>query len=119
MGYLDGFLIAIPKKNLKAYAALSQKMGKVWRGLGALDYRECAGEDLKIKGVNSFLKLLKCKKGETAVFAYILYKSRADRDRINKAVMKDPRVMESCRIDEMPFEIKRMWMGGFETIVKV
>jgi uncharacterized protein YbaA (DUF1428 family) len=117
MSYVDGFLLAVPTKNLKAYKAMSNLGGKIWREFGALDYRESAGDDLTFKGMNSFLKLMKCKKSETLIFAYILYKSKADRNKINKQVMKDPRMHMDMK--KMPFDMKRMWMGGFETIVEV
>jgi uncharacterized protein YbaA (DUF1428 family) len=114
MGYVDGFVIAVPKKNLKAYAKISAKAGKLWREHGALDYKECAGDDLAIKGVGSFTKLVKTKPGETVVFAFIVYKSRKHRDQVNKKVMSDPRLEHP---ETMPFDMKRMNYGGFKVFV--
>ncbi len=115
MAYVDGFLLPVPKKNLDAYRRISRKAGKVWREHGALDYKECVGDDLKIKGVSSFPRVLKTKPGETVVFSWITYKSRAHRDRVNAKVMKDPRLnMEGT---SMPFDVKRMLYGGFKVFV--
>ncbi len=117
--YVDGFLIPVPKKNLVAYRRMSRKAGKVWREHGALEYRECAGDDLKVKGVVPFPRLVKCKPGETVVFAWIVYKSRAHRDRVNARVMKDPRVAKMMEGQSMPFDVKRMSFGGFKVLVEV
>jgi uncharacterized protein YbaA (DUF1428 family) len=117
MAYVDGFLLAVKTKNLKNYAKMSKAAGKIWRSHGALDYKECAGDDLNIKGLNSFSKLIKCGKGETAIFAFIVYKSRAHRDKVNAKVMKDPRMGATMQGMEMPFDMKRMWMGGFKVFV--
>lgn len=118
MSYVDGFVIPVPRKNIPAYARISRKAGKVWREYGALDYRECVGDDLNIKTMKaSFPKLLKLKPGETVVFAWILYKSKAQRDRINAKVMKDPRI--AAMGNEMPFDMKRMVYGGFKAIVEL
>jgi uncharacterized protein YbaA (DUF1428 family) len=116
MSYVDGFVIPLPKKNLKVYRQQAQKAGKIWRELGALEFRECAGDDLKPKGVGlPFPRLAKLKRGETVMFSWIVYKSRAHRDRVNARVMKDPRI--TAMMDEMPFDVKRMTYGGFEVIV--
>jgi len=117
--YVDGFLIPVPKKNLEAYRRLSRKAGKVWRDYGALDYRECVGDDLNIKGMVPFPRRVKCKPGETVVFAWILYKSRAHRDRVNAKVMKDPRLATMMDGKSMPFDPKRMSYGGFKVLVEV
>jgi uncharacterized protein YbaA (DUF1428 family) len=116
MAYVDGFLLAVPKKHLQSYRRISQRMGKVWREYGALDYKECAGDDLRIKGVVSFTRVMRPKPGETVIFSWIVYKSRAHRDRVNAKVMKDPRV---TNIDpkSMPFDMKRMVYGGFRVLV--
>jgi uncharacterized protein YbaA (DUF1428 family) len=114
--YVDGFVIPIPKKNLKAYQRMAQKAGKVWKDHGALEYFECVGDDLKNKWGAQFPKAVKCKPNETVVFSYIVFKSRAHRDKVNANVMKDPRLKGMG--DEMPFEIKRMVYGGFTTIVE-
>jgi uncharacterized protein YbaA (DUF1428 family) len=117
MAYVDGFLIPVPKKNLQAYARISKKAGKIWREHGALDYKECAGDDLNVKGMVPFPKLAKVKRGETVVFSWIVFRSRADRDRVNARVMKDPRLAGMMNDKAMPFEVKRMVYGGFRVIV--
>lgn len=119
MKYVDGFVIPIPKKNLKAYARMASLAGKVWMEHGALEYRECVGEDLKMKkGMGTaFPKIAQVKAGETVVFAWIVYKSRKHRDQVNAKVMKDPRLNEMMKDQEMPFDLKRMAYGGFETLV--
>lgn len=120
MSYVDGFLIAIKKKNLKAYKDLAQVACKIWREHGALDYKECTGDDLQSSPGcgNSYTDLLKCKKDETVIFAFIVYKSRKHRDRVNAKVMGDPRMAASMQGKKMPFDIKRMWVGGFAGLVE-
>ncbi len=115
MAYVDGFVLSVPKKNLPAYAKMSRTAGRVWREHGALEYRECAGDDLKTQMGVPFPRLAKARTGETVVFSWIVYKSRAHRDRVNKKVMKDPR-LNSLK-GPMPFDIKRMAYGGFKVIV--
>jgi uncharacterized protein YbaA (DUF1428 family) len=115
--YVDGFVLPVPKKGLKAYQAISKKAGKVWREHGALEYFECAGDDLKIQGMRSFISLVKPKPGETVLFSFIVYKSRAHRDRVNAKVMKDPRMNMDPKA--MPFDVKRMAYGGFTALVDV
>ena len=117
MPYIDGFLIAVPKKNVDAYRKISRKAGKIWREFGALDYREAVADDVQVGKVTSFPRAVKMKPDETVIFAYILYKSRKDRDRINKKVMEDPRMAKMMGPDKMPFDGKRMIFGGFKTIV--
>lgn len=117
MGYADGFLIAIPTKNISAYRRIAKAAGKVWRELGALEYCECMGEDLKIKMGVSFNDVVKIKRGETVIFSWITYKSRAQRDIINANVMKDPRLAKLMDPKKMPFDIKRMSYGGFKVLV--
>jgi len=117
MQYIDGFVIPLPKKNVAAYQRLARQACKVWLEHGALDYRECIGDDLKVPVGIPFPKLSKAKKGETVVFAYIVYKSRAHRDQVNKKVMADPRLTEMCNPQKMPFDCKRMTYGGFKTLV--
>jgi uncharacterized protein YbaA (DUF1428 family) len=114
MRYVDGFLLPVPKKNLGTYRRLSQKAGKVWREHGALEYRECVGDDLDVKMLMPFPRRVKLKHGETVVFAWIVFKSRAHRDRVNAKVMKDPRL---AKVMAMPFDIKRMSYGGFKVLV--
>ena len=114
MSYVDGFIVAVPKKKLAAYRRLATKAGKVWREHGALDYREWVAEDVKVGKLTSFPRSVKMKKNETVVFSYIVYKSRKDRDRINAKVMKDPRLNEMMDPKDMPFDGKRMIFGGFK-----
>jgi len=115
--YADGFLLAVPKRKLDAYRAISRKAGKIWKEHGALEYIECVGDDLKVKMGLSFTKVGRAKPGEVIIFSWILYKSRADRDRINRKVMKDPRLASMMDPKSMPFDMKRMAYGGFRTIV--
>jgi uncharacterized protein YbaA (DUF1428 family) len=117
MSYVDGFLIPVPKKSVAAYRKIAKLAAKVWREHGALDYKECVGDDLDTKFGIPFTKLAKAKPNETIIFAYIVFKSRAHRDRVNAKVMKDPR-MNSFDPSSMPFDIKRMSVGGFKTIVE-
>jgi uncharacterized protein YbaA (DUF1428 family) len=118
MAYVDGYLIAIPKRNIKAYKAMARTGGKVWRDHGALDYKECVGDDLATKFGTPYPKLLKLRKGETAVFSWITYKNKAQRDKVNARVMKDPRLDGSMNPKKkMPFDMKRMSFGGFRVLV--
>lgn len=117
MRYVDGFLIPVPKKNLVAYRRMAQKAGKIWREYGALEYRECVGNDLRVKMGIPFPRLAKVKTGETVVFSWIVYRSRGHRDRINAKVMKDPRIAGMCDSKSMPFNVKRMAYGGFKVLV--
>jgi uncharacterized protein YbaA (DUF1428 family) len=117
MEYVDGFVIPVPKKKLQAYKRLAQKAGKVWREHGALDYRECVAEDVKVGKWTSFPRSVKLKRGEIVVFSWIVYKSRAHRDRVMAKVMKDPRLAEMMDPKAMPFDGKRMIYGGFTTLV--
>ena len=116
MSYVDGYVLVVPKKNIPAYRKMAQLGAKVWHDHGALDYRECVGEDLKVKWGMTFLRALKVKANETVVFSYIVFKSRKHRDQVNAAVMKDPRLASMGK--EMPFDMKRMCWGGFDTLVK-
>jgi uncharacterized protein YbaA (DUF1428 family) len=118
MSYVDGFIVAVPKKNLKAYAGMSRKAGKIWREYGALDYREWVAEDVQVGKRTSFPRAVKLKPGETVVFAWITYTSRAQRDRINAKVMADPRLKSMMDVKSLPFDAKRMIVGGFESLVK-
>ncbi len=118
MRYVDGFVLPVPKKNLPTYRRMAQKAGKIWRECGALDYKECVGDDLKTKMGVPFPKSAKAKPGETVVFSYIVYKSRAHRDRVNAKVMKDPRIAAMCDPKSMPFDVKRMVYGGFKVLVE-
>jgi uncharacterized protein YbaA (DUF1428 family) len=118
MPYVDGFVLPVPKKNLKAYFRMAAKAGKIWREYGALEYRECVGDDLSNKWGMPFTKGLKLKRGETAVFAYIVFKSRAHRDAVNAKVMKDERLAAMCDPKNPPFDCKRMMYGGFKVAVE-
>jgi len=113
--YVDGFVIPLPKRNMAAYRKMSRLGGKIWREHGALQYFECVGEDLDTKFGLPFPRGVKAKRGETVVFAWILYKSRAHRDRVNAKVMKDPRLHAP---QTMPFDPKRMLYGGFQVFVE-
>jgi uncharacterized protein YbaA (DUF1428 family) len=117
MRYVDGFVLPLPKRNLQIYRAIAQKAGKVWREHGALQYIEAAGDDLDVKLGVTFPKTIKLKPGETVVISFILYKSRADRDRINAKVMADPRMKKMMEKGPMPFDVKRMVYGGFKLLV--
>jgi uncharacterized protein YbaA (DUF1428 family) len=116
--YVDGFVVPVPKKKLAAYVRIAKKASKIWKEHGALEYRECAGEDLNIKMCLPFPKGIKTKPGETIVFAYITYKSRTHRDKVNAKVMKDPRMHAMCDPNDMPFDCARMLYGGFKTVVE-
>jgi len=118
MPYVDGFVVPVPKKKIDAYRSIARKAGKMWREHGALDYMECVADDVKPGKLTSFPKSVKLKSGETVVFAYIVYKSRAHRDRVNAKVFKDPRMAAMCDPGNMPFDAKRMFWGGFKTIVR-
>ena len=116
MRYVDGYVLPVPRKNLPAYRLIARKAGKIWREHGALEYRECAGDDLQVKWGLPFPRALKLKRGETVVFSWIVFKSRAHRDRVNAKVMKDPR-LNDMDPKKMPFDVKRMVFGGFKTFV--
>ena len=118
MAYVDGFVLPVPKKKIAAYRSMAKKAGKVWREHGALDYKECVADDVKPGKLTSFPQSVKLKAGETVVFAYIVYRSRAHRDRVNARVMKDPRVAAMCDPGDMPFDAKRMIYGGFKVLVQ-
>jgi len=115
--YVDGFVLTIPKKNLAAYRRIAVIAGKVWREHGALDYKECVGDDLDTPCGIPFPRVTKLKRGETVVFSYIVYKSRAHRDRVNAKVMDDPRIKNMLSPDDMPFDMNRMSHGGFKVLV--
>jgi uncharacterized protein YbaA (DUF1428 family) len=114
--YVDGFVLPVPKRNLDAYRRMARQAGKVWREHGALEYRECVADDVKKGELTSFPRSVELKRGETVVFAWIVYKSRAHRDRVNAKVMKDPRMNGQ---KDTPFDMRRMIFGGFEVVVDV
>ena len=114
MRYVDGFVIPVPKKKVEAYCRMSRKAGKIWKEHGALEYRECVGDDLTVKMGISFSRMMKLKPSETVVFSWIVYKSRQHRDRVNAKVMADPRLHKLCKPDDTPFDCDRMSSGGFQ-----
>ena len=116
MRYVDGFVLPVPKKNLRAYRGMARMGARLWMKHGAVDYMECAGDDLHPSFGLAFPKLAKAKSGETVFFSFIVYKSRAHRDRVNAAVMKDPAMGKMPK--KMPFDIKRMAYGGFKVLVE-
>ena len=117
MAYVDGFVLPVPRKNLRAYRRLATQAGKLWRKHGALAVVECVGEDLKVAKVVTFPRAARAKPGETVVFSWIVYKSRAHRDRVNAKVMKDP-LIQSMMTMKPIFDSKRMMYGGFKVIVE-
>ena len=117
MRYVDGYVLPVPKKHLQAYRRVAQKAGRVWRDHGALEFRECVGDDLNVKMGVPFRRSVKLKGGETVVFSWIVFKSRAHRDRVNAKVMKDPRIAKMMDPTSMPFDHKRMLYGGFKIMV--
>jgi uncharacterized protein YbaA (DUF1428 family) len=117
MAYVDGFVVPVPKNKLKAYRSMAKTAGKVWRDHGALEFREWVADDVKVGKRTSFPRSVKLKPGETVVFSYIVYKSRAHRDRVNAKVMKDPRLAKMMNPKAMPFDGKRMIFGGFKTLI--
>ncbi|HZT62311.1 MAG TPA: DUF1428 domain-containing protein [Burkholderiales bacterium] len=118
MAYVDAVVVPVPKKKLAAYRALARRSGKVWREHGALEYLECVADDVKPGKRTSFPQSVKLKAGETVVFAYIVYKSRAQRDRVMAKVMKDKRLADMMDPKNMPFDGKRMFWGGFKPLVR-
>ena len=118
MGYVDGFVLPVARKNLEAYRRLARMSGKLWREHGALEFRECAGDDLDVKVGLPFPRRLKARRAETVVFSWIVFKSRAHRDRVNARVMKDPRFAK-MNSKLMPFDANRMLHGGFKILVDV
>jgi uncharacterized protein YbaA (DUF1428 family) len=117
MAYVDGFVLPLPKSNVEAYRAMSVKCGQIWREHGALQFRECIGDDVKPGKLTSFPQSVDLREGETVVFSWIVYQSRAHRDEVNDKVMKDPRMAEMMKPEDMPFDGKRMIYGGFEMII--
>lgn len=112
--YVDGFVMCVPKKRLADYRRLALKASKVFLELGALEYKECVGDDVNTECGMPFPKMAKTKSDEVVVFSWVIYKSRSHRDRVSKALMKDPRMKMP---EDPPFSMKRMAYGGFKTIV--
>jgi uncharacterized protein YbaA (DUF1428 family) len=116
MAYVDGFVIAVPRRKMKSYVKMAREGKRMWMKFGALDYKECVADDIKAKwGTTPFSTVMKLKPGETVVFSYILFKSRAHRDRVNAQIMQ--MMKDTSQPTEMPFPMKRMTYGGFKVIV--
>jgi uncharacterized protein YbaA (DUF1428 family) len=115
--YVDGYVVPLPKKSLSMYRRMAALSGKIWREHGALEFRECVGDDLTVEFGTPFPRQLKLKRGETVMFSWITFKSRRERDRVNAKVMKDPRVAAMMDNKVMPFDCKRMLYGGFTVLV--
>ena len=116
--YVDGYVVPVPKKNVQAYRRMAQKAGRIWREHGALEFRECIGDDVKMGKLTSFPRSVKLKPNETVMFSWIVFKSRAQRDRVNAKVMKDPRLADMMDPKAMPFDAKRMIYGGFKLLLE-
>lgn len=116
MPYVDGYVLPIPADQVSAYRRIAKKAGEIWREHGALDYKEWVADDLKAEGMVSFTQCAGTKPGETVIFAYVVFKSKAQRDRINAKIINDPRLagMDPAR---MPFDCKRIVFGGFKLLV--
>ena len=117
--YVDGFVLPVPGDKLADYRKMARRAGKIWMEYGALQYVECAEDDVKPGKWTSFPQAVKLKAGEKVIFSWIVYKSRKDRDRINAKVMKDPRLADMMDPKKMPFDGKRMFWGGFKAIVQM
>lgn len=117
--YIDGFVVPVPTAKVDEYRRLARKAGKIWREYGALEYREFIADDVKPGKVTSFPQSVKLKTDETVVFSWIVYKSRRQRDSVNAKVMKDPRLADMMDPKKMPFDGKRMFWGGFKTLVEL
>ncbi|HEX2996338.1 MAG TPA: DUF1428 domain-containing protein [Anaerolineales bacterium] len=117
MKYVDGYVLPVRTENLPAYVKMAKDAKKIWLKHGALDYKECIGDDLEPKFGVPFPRIIKLKPGEEVVFSYIVFKSRAHRDRVNAKVMKEMENM--CEPVEMPFDMKRMVYGGFKVLVDI
>ena len=117
-GYVDGFVLPVPKKNIGTYKKWAKLAAKVWMDHGAIDYVECMADDVKGGKITSFPQSVKLKKGEVVFFSWATYKSKSARDRIMTKVMNDPR-LSSMNEENMPFDGMRMFWGGFKPVVKV
>ena len=117
--YVDGFVVPVPKNNLDAYRRMARKAGNIWKEYGALEYVECVADDVKPGKITSFPQAVKLKADETVVFSWIVYKSRSHRDSVNAKVMKDPRLAPMMDPKAMPFDGKRMFWGGFKTLLEL
>lgn len=119
MSYVDGFVVPVPKDKLADYRKMARKAGKIWRQHGALEYRECVADDVQPGKTTSFPQAVKLKPGEVVVFSWIVYASRKQRDQVNRKVMSDPRLKSMMDPKALPFDGKRMFWGGFKTIVEL
>jgi uncharacterized protein YbaA (DUF1428 family) len=119
MPYVDGFVVPVPKRNLKAYRRLAAQAGRIWREHGAMDYWECVADDVKPGKITSFPRSVKLKSGETVLFSWIVFKSRAHRDQVNAKVIADPRLAKMMDAKSMPFDAGRMIYGGFKSLVRL
>ncbi len=117
--YVDGFVLPIKAENIEKYREIAQKAGEIWKEYGALQYIEAVGDDLEIENMLSFRKIARSRDDETVIFAWIVFESRQERDRINAAVMKDARIKEAMAPDDKTFDFKRMAYGGFKTLVEL
>ena len=117
MPYVDGFVLPVPKRNIATYRKIARRACRIWMEHGALQYVEAIGDDLAVHHGTPFPKACRTKPSETVVFAFIVYKSRAHRDRVNEKVMTDPRIVKMLSNAKMPFDMKRMSHGGFRSIV--
>ena len=117
MAYVDGFLLPVPRRKLGEYRTVARKAGKIWKELGALEYRECVGDDVRSKGAAPLRRGVRLKPGEVLFFSWIVYRSRRHRDSVNKQVMKDPRIQKMMDPKKPVFDMRRMGYGGFKTVV--
>ena len=118
MPYVDGFVLPVPKKKVEAYKRMAKRAGKVWREHGAIEFKECIADDVPMGKLTSFPRSVKRKPNETVIFSYIVYKSRAHRDRVMAKVMQDKRIADMMNIKDLPFDAKRMIHGGFKVLVE-
>ena len=118
MSYVDGFVVPVKKKRLNEYKRMAEKCSKIWREYGAIEYRECVADDVKWGKRTSFPRSVKARPGETVVFSYVTYPSRKVRDAANKKVMTDPRLKDMMDLTNPPFDMGRMFFGGFKTLVQ-
>lgn len=118
MAYVDGFVLAVPRRKIGEYRKIARQAGKIWKEYGAVDYWECAGDDIGHKAAAPFKKAVRLKPGEVVFFSWITYKSKTVRNRVNKKIMSDPRIAKMMDPKNPPFDMKRMAYGGFKAIVK-
>lgn len=117
MRYVDGFVVPVPRSNIEAYKAMSRTCAAVWREHGALEYRECMGDDVKPGKLTSFPQSVNLQDDEVVFFSWVVYASRQARDECNDKVMKDPRMSEIMKAENTPFDGKRLIYGGFEMVI--